>query len=328
MSTDIHTAAAVAPVETPAPGRHRDPSDPERPNVAGDLAGLMGSAPMFRRAVAGYDRFEVDTYVRWAEEELASAERAHEHLLVRHLNTVTALDDARALLDHSSDGRELLGTSQRIGTLLAAAADEAEGIRTEARAEARAERAAAAEAAARLSAEAARVLAEAGEEAARAVAAAAAEAGELLADARRAVEDAERTAAGLRTEAERHLARAQLTERTAERDVAVLRQQAADQITDARVHARGEIVRMLDIGREQRRRADEATADERRRLDLSAATRRTALLTEIEALEARRATLRAEVEAAAVASAVAPPARSWRSVADRLVRRSGEVRAG
>ncbi|RBY90267.1 hypothetical protein DQ244_12445 [Blastococcus sp. TBT05-19] len=304
MSTDIHTVAA--PVETPGAGRHRDPNDPERPNVGGDLAGLMGSAPMFRRAVAGYDRFEVDTYVRWAEEELATAGRAHEHLLVRHLNTVAALDDARALLDHSSDGRELLGTSQRIGTLLAAAADEADGIR----AEAEAERAAAAEAAAQLSAEATRALAEAGDTAARKVAAAAADAAALVADARRVVEEAERTSAGLRTEAERYLAEARLTARLAEQDAVLVGQQAAEQAEEALVRARGEVVRMLGVGRDERRRADEEAAGIRLRLDSAAADRRAALLTEIEALEGRRDALRAELDALA-RPAGAPAGRSW-----------------
>ena len=40
---------------------------------------------MFGRAVAGYDRFQVDTYVRWAEDELATADREREHLMALYL---------------------------------------------------------------------------------------------------------------------------------------------------------------------------------------------------------------------------------------------------
>ena len=75
---------------------------------------------MFRRTVGGYDRFQVDTYVQWAEDELASAEREHEHLVARHLRTRADLEEARGLLAHSSGGAEMLRLSQRIGSMLAA----------------------------------------------------------------------------------------------------------------------------------------------------------------------------------------------------------------
>ncbi|TFV48447.1 hypothetical protein [Blastococcus sp. TF02A-35] len=297
----------VPAVDGPVPGPLH-----ETPKVSGDLGTVLQSAPMFRRALAGYDRFEVDTYVRWAEEELATAEREHEHLMVRHLNTVAALDDARRLLDHSSGGRELLGTSERIGTLLAVAADEADGIR----ADAEAERAAAAEAAARLSAEAARALAAAEDEASRRLAAAAAEAATLVADARQVLADAEQAGAELRAEAERHLTGARLTARVAEEDADLLRQQAAEQALAAHLQARDEVVRLLHTGREQRRRADEEAAAERSRLDDEAAARRAALLTEVEALEDRLAGLRAEA-----ARGTVPPAAAGRGRGLRLPRR-------
>jgi hypothetical protein len=44
--------------------------DARRPHLSGDLPGVLTPAPMFRRTVAGYDRFQVDTYVRWAEDEI------------------------------------------------------------------------------------------------------------------------------------------------------------------------------------------------------------------------------------------------------------------
>ncbi|RBY97607.1 hypothetical protein DQ237_01335 [Blastococcus sp. TF02-8] len=318
MSTQTHVVDhTAAPVGADATDEVPTAVERDRPKVSGDLADVLGSAPMFRRAVAGYDRFEVDTYVRWAEEELATAEREREHLMVRHLNTVAALDDARRLLDHSSSGRELLGTSQRIGTLLAAAADEADGIR----ADAQAERAAAAEAAARLSAEAAQALAAADDEAARRLALAAEQAAGLLADARATVEDAERTGAELRAEAERYLAEARLTGRLAEEDADRLRQRAAEHALASHEQARQEIVRMLAVGREERRRADEEAAGERRRLDDAAAARRSALLAETEALEARLVALRAE---AAALSSPTPAATGgwWTSAALRWRSRS------
>jgi colicin import membrane protein len=299
-----------------------DPTGPdalrEAPKVSGDLTGVLQSAPMFRRALAGYDRFEVDTYVRWSEEELATAEREREHLMVRHLNTVTALDDARRLLDHSSGGREFLGTSRRIGTLLAAAADEAEGIR----ADAEAERAAAAEAAAQLAERAARALADADDEAARRMAAASTGAAALLADARRAAAEAEQARAALREESERHLTAARLTARTAEEDADLLRRRAAEQVLAAHLQARDETVRMLSTGLEERRRADDEAAAERARLDSAATARRSAVLADVQALEARVTALRAQ----AGATAEQPPVAGSRL--DRFAAWLGVPRAG
>src|SRR3954462_4269007 len=83
----------------------------ERPHLAGDLRSVLQARPMFRRAVLGYDRFQVDTYVQWAEDELATADREHEHLLARHLRTQAALDETRALLPHSSAAGEFLQVS-------------------------------------------------------------------------------------------------------------------------------------------------------------------------------------------------------------------------
>src|SRR5918995_6822546 len=91
-------------------------SDRAHPNVSGDLPSVLQVGPMFRRALAGYDRFQVDTYVRWAEDELVAADRQREHLLARQLETQAALAEARTLLSHSSAGGELIQVSQRIGS--------------------------------------------------------------------------------------------------------------------------------------------------------------------------------------------------------------------
>src|ERR671913_73344 len=109
-------------------------SDRAHPNVSGDLPSVLQVGPMFRRALAGYDRFQVDTYVRWAEDELVAADREREHLETRHLQTRADLAAAQQLLAHSAGGAEMLRMSPRAGAVPAAAADEAEGIRTEAKA--------------------------------------------------------------------------------------------------------------------------------------------------------------------------------------------------
>src|SRR5438270_9253366 len=132
MGTSLHIDEGVARLlgdsdegtAAPTPGR-------VRPHGSGDLPALFEAAPMFRRAVGGYDRFQVDTYVRWAEDELATAEREREHLMARHLDTRAALDEARLLLSHSPAGGEFLQVSDSIATLLAAAADEAQAMRSD-----------------------------------------------------------------------------------------------------------------------------------------------------------------------------------------------------
>src|SRR5215208_4684930 len=117
MSAELHADDGPArPFFEVVPDR----DERERPNVSGDLPTVLQAAPMFRRVVVGYDRFQVDTYVRWAEDELAAADREHEHLMARHLETRAQPEEAPELL------------SRRIGTMLAAAADEAERIRAEA----------------------------------------------------------------------------------------------------------------------------------------------------------------------------------------------------
>ena len=71
LEIDDSTARLSGAVETGAPGT--GPLDSRRPNVSGDLPTVFRAAPMFRRSLSGYDRFQVDTYVQWAEDELASA---------------------------------------------------------------------------------------------------------------------------------------------------------------------------------------------------------------------------------------------------------------
>src|SRR5215207_6941240 len=290
MSVELHAGRGCPPVSALETVPGGEPLDRLRPNVSGDLPTVFQAAPMFRRAVIGYDRFQVDTYVQWAEDELATADREREHLLARHVATRNALDEAQQLLAHSPAGGEYLRVSPRVASLLATAADEAEAIR----AEADAERAAASRAAADMVARAEQALADAGSEAARMIAGAGSRADQIAVTAARTLEDAEECLRDAQVEAEACIADAGKVAQHAAEQAELLRRQAVVEADAARASARAEIVRMLDTAREQRRRTDEEAAALRERLDREAADRRASLLAEIEALEQRRSTLLAQ----------------------------------
>src|SRR4051794_12811672 len=93
MNAELYADDGAGPSSAGEPVLEVRPLDERRPNVSGDLPPVFQAAPMFRRAVAGYDRFQVDTYVQWAEDELATADREREHLLARHLHTQAALQE-------------------------------------------------------------------------------------------------------------------------------------------------------------------------------------------------------------------------------------------
>lgn len=286
-----------APEAVPETG----PRDRQRPHVSGDLPTVLETGPMFRRAVAGYDRFQVDTYVQWAEDELATADREREHLLAGQLRARAELDEARELLSHSSEGGEFLQLSRRIGSMLAAAADEAEGMRVQAeslRAEAEAERCAASAQAEQKAAQADGLVAGARTEAGRIVAEATARVQEMTAEARRIVADAERTGQDARAEAAARLAAVRQAEHDAAESAERLRVRALADAHAARLQARQEIVGMLSTSRDERRRADAEASATRERLDRDAAARRAALLAEVAELEGRLAVVRAELQSA------------------------------
>jgi cell division septum initiation protein DivIVA len=295
-----------------------DPRHERRPLGPGELDAVLSAAPMFRRTVAGYDRFQVDTYVRWAEDEIATAAREREHLVERHLEIRAELEEARRLLSHSTGGAEFLRLSSRIGSLLAVAADEAESIR----AEARTERTVASEQAEQTIAQGHQLLAEAESEAQRRIAEAATMAEEMVAEAGRLVDEAEQTGRAARAEAEARLEKVRLVEQRAAEQADRIRGQALAEASAARLHARDEVVRMLDTAREQRRRADADATATRERLDRDAETRRESLRAEVAALERRRATLRAQVQL--LAATVPDPAPRRPDVhLRRLLERSG-----
>ena len=222
-----------------------EPVERTRPNVAGDLDTVLGSAPMFRRSIAGYDRFEVQSYVQWAETELATADRERELLLARQLETRAALDEARELLRHSAGGGEFLQLSRRIGTLMATAADEADAMR----AEAAADRRAAATTAEETIAVARRRAAELAAQADRTLTEARAAAGALLEQARQSRDAAEETGVRARAEAEQRLEGVAAHERRAAEEADRLREQTATEAAAALLHARQEVVGLLDAGR-------------------------------------------------------------------------------
>jgi hypothetical protein len=264
---------------------------PHRPNVSGDLPTVLQPAPMFRRTVAGYDRFQVDTYVRWAEDELASADRERDHLVTRHLRAQAALEEAQALLAHRAGGAEFLQLSRRLGSMLATAADEAEDMRVAGEAE----RAAAAAEARETTARAEQVLFDAEAEAARALAEVAVQAAERAAEADQLVATAEQLRREARAEADACVANARLVEQRALEQAERIRRQATVDAAAALAHARDEVVRMLSTGREQRRRADVEAAVLRERENRDAVALHAALRAEIAELRSRRTRLRAEV---------------------------------
>jgi cell division septum initiation protein DivIVA len=133
----------AALVPDPAGGSGRSPAaaspvPAHRPDIAGALDGLLGTAPCFRTAVRGYDRLQVDNYVAWAEAEIATARREADDLMVRYGQCAADLEISRRLLAQSPEGQELTFVSERVGRMLRMAADEAEADRivAEARADA------------------------------------------------------------------------------------------------------------------------------------------------------------------------------------------------
>jgi hypothetical protein len=276
-----------------------DAPDRGRPHVSGDLPSVLQAGPMFRRAVAGYDRFQVDTYVQWAEDELAAADRERDRLLAIHLGTRAALEEARELLSHSAEGAEFLGSARRIGSMLAAAADEAQSMRAEAEAHRSAACAQAEDMAARserlladATTEAGRLLADAATEAGRMVAAAVTEVEKMAAEAGRIGAAAAQTTRAARAEAASRLESVRVIEERAAEQAERIRRQAMEEALASRQQARDELIQMMSTGRDERRRADAEAAATRERQDRDAAARRAALMAEVADLEHRRVALR------------------------------------
>ena len=115
------------------------------PDLDGGLDQLLDRRPMFRRRHRGYDRFQVDSYVAWAEAELDAARRQCDYLLSRYGACAAQLELARQAPRRSATGPvsvrlgEMLRlASEEAEVITAAGIDEAERIVTDARVEAEA----------------------------------------------------------------------------------------------------------------------------------------------------------------------------------------------
>jgi hypothetical protein len=118
-------AGAGAPSGGVAGPQPASPSSESRsPNLAGDLRQLLDHRPLFRRRRRGYDRFQVDNYVAWAEAELDAARRQCDYLLSRYGACTAQLEMARQAPRRSATGP----VSVRLGEMLRLAAEEAEVI--------------------------------------------------------------------------------------------------------------------------------------------------------------------------------------------------------
>jgi colicin import membrane protein len=95
------------------------------PAFTGALDTMLGSAPVFRSRMRGYDPAEVDTYVFWAESELRSVRRQVDDLLARFGACSAELEISRRLLADAPRGRVVFPVSERVEEMLQLAADEA-----------------------------------------------------------------------------------------------------------------------------------------------------------------------------------------------------------
>lgn len=95
------------------------------PAFTGPLDSMLGSAPVFRSKLRGYDPMEVDTYVSWAESELRSVRREVDDLLARFGACSAELEISRRLLAEAPRGRVAFPVSERVEEMLRLAADEA-----------------------------------------------------------------------------------------------------------------------------------------------------------------------------------------------------------
>ena len=100
-------------------------AEQRRPRPSSTLDALLAPRPLFRTALRGYDRVQVDDHVAWFETELLAVRRANDELLARYGACSAELEISRRLLACSPAGREQVRTSERVGEILRLAADEA-----------------------------------------------------------------------------------------------------------------------------------------------------------------------------------------------------------
>ncbi|MGY1602065.1 hypothetical protein [Geodermatophilus sp. SYSU D00815] len=242
------------------------PPEP-RPNYSGDLDEMLSTRPVFRRRLFGYERLQVDNYVGWAEAGLLAARRETDDLLQRYGRCWAELQLARQMSVRSAGAQQLAHVSDRIGTMLQLAADEAAEITATAAEEAEAWKQRARELTELAAADAARVREEAESHRAEAAAARQQALAEVAALLERAGEERHR----LDADAARQ--RARLDEQAAER------REREDAEAAARI-----------------RRLDEASRRQREAAEAQAAERLAGLEAEIAELERRRDAARASLQ--------------------------------
>jgi colicin import membrane protein len=149
MGGDVSSGVTVTPVREdfpmlesgalPSAGSTADPvpdvspsvviPPPRRPNLTGDLDSVLEFLPSFRGALHGYDRWQVDSYVSWAERELRAARRSVDEMAARFASCAAELERAREEAGRSEAGREARQLSERVGRILELAAEEAADLR-------------------------------------------------------------------------------------------------------------------------------------------------------------------------------------------------------
>jgi colicin import membrane protein len=126
MSRQVDLPGEASGAEPDGAGSaHLAAAPARRPNLSGDIDAIFSTPPAFRRRLRGYDRLQVDNYVIWAETERLTALRETDDLLDRYGRCWTELKLARQTLAHSPEWQQMSRISERIGTMLQLAADEA-----------------------------------------------------------------------------------------------------------------------------------------------------------------------------------------------------------
>lgn len=121
-------ADALIAADTPEPVVDGPIAPPRRPNLWGDLDSVLEFLPCFRAALRGYDRWQVDSYVSWAERELCAARRSADEMAAHFGACSVELERTRRQLGRSEVGRDVVGVSDRMAQMLELAADEAAAL--------------------------------------------------------------------------------------------------------------------------------------------------------------------------------------------------------
>ncbi|MGY1753603.1 DivIVA domain-containing protein [Blastococcus sp. SYSU D01042] len=233
--------------------------DDEAPAFTGPLDQVLGSGPVFRSKLRGYDPMEVDTYVSWAESELRTVRRQVDDLLARFGACSAELEISRRLLADAPRGRVVFPVSERVEEMLQLAAEEAAAIT------------------------------DAGHrEAEHLVAEARSEADARLRKAHEIKETAVRAADELRDHARKQSAEAQaLLDRAGAEAAEIVRAAAAERDALAADAAR-ERDRLAAAAADERRRLDDDAARQREQAAAAAAARLAELTDQVEELRRQR----------------------------------------